>query len=92
MVSTGYFDTPLSHPSLPPPLPCQTEALAGRQSAVYTLQRKLKACRQNLESKDLHTGLLQKKVAALEEKVKTYGHQESGLETAMDKVGGNLSH
>ena len=41
----------------------QTQALAERQSAVYSLQRKLKACRQALESKELHLGLLQKKVA-----------------------------
>ena len=64
----------------------QTQALAERQSAVYSLQRKLKACRQALESKELHLGLLQKKVAALEERLQTCSHREADWETTTEKV------
>ena len=71
-------------------LPCssspQTQALAERQSAVYSLQRKLKACRQALESKELHLGLLQKKVAALEERLQMCSHREADWETTTEKV------
>ena len=65
----------------------QTQALAERQSAVYSLQRKLKACRQGLESKELHLGLLQKKVVALEERLQTCSHREADWEATTEKVG-----
>ncbi len=57
---------------------------------MYSLQRKLKASRQTAESRDLHTGFLQKKVAALEEKLKTVGQHDSGVESAVDKVRGTM--
>ena len=74
------------HPASHSPSP-QTQALAERQSAVYSLQRKLKACRQGLESKELHLGLLQKKVAALEERLQTCSHREADWEATTEKVG-----
>ena len=43
-------------------------------------------CRQTLESKELYVGLLQKKVAALEERVQEISHRETQLETTAGKV------
>lgn len=53
---------------------------------MYSLQRKLKACRQQLEGKELHLGLLQKKVASLEERLLTFSHRETDWEAAVNKV------
>ena len=64
----------------------QNEALLNKQTAVYSLQRKLKACRQTLESRELHLSLLQKKVEALQQKIKTSSHKESEMEAAISKV------
>lgn len=64
----------------------QTQALAERQSAFYSAQRQLKTCRQNLESKELLLGLLQKKVASLEERVQSCSRQEAQLESMSGKV------
>ena len=64
----------------------QTQTLAEKQTAVYTLQRKLKSCRQSLESKELHLGLVQKKVSMLEERLLSYAQKEEEWKTMMDKV------
>ena len=64
----------------------QTQALAEKQSAFYAAQRQLKTCRQNLESKELLLGLLQKKVASLEERVQSCSRQEAQLESMSGKV------
>ena len=64
----------------------QTQMLADKQTAVYTLQRKLKSCRQSLESKELHLGLVQKKVTMLEERLLSYAQKEEEWKTMMDKV------
>ena len=64
----------------------QTQALAEKQSAYYSAQRQLKMCRQTLESKELYVGLLQKKVASLEERVQELSHRETQLETTAGKV------
>ena len=66
----------------------QTQALAEKQSAFYAAQRQLKTCRQNLESKELLLGLLQKKVASLEERVQSCNRQEAQLESMSGKVHG----
>ena len=65
--------------------------MAERQSAVYSLQRRLKAGRQQLESKELHLGLLQKKVNSLEERLLTCSHREGDWEAATVKVGTDKS-
>lgn len=64
----------------------QTQKLAERQSTMYSLQRKLKSCRQALESKELHLGLVQKKVVSLEDRLQTYSHRETDWEDAVNKV------
>lgn len=38
-----------------------------RKTTIYNLQRRLKWAKQQIESKDLHQGLLKKKVDSLEE-------------------------
>ena len=38
----------------------QSQALVEKQSALYSVQRKMKSCRQQLESKELQLGLLQR--------------------------------
>ncbi|XP_071833080.1 coiled-coil domain-containing protein 170-like [Apostichopus japonicus] len=43
------------------------DTIVDKSSHVYTLQRKLKTLKQQLESKDLHLDLMRKKIAALEE-------------------------
>ena len=57
-----------------------------RQTAVYALQRKLKASRSSLESKELQVGVLQKKVAAMESKLQVHNSKETEWEAACDKV------
>ena len=47
----------------------ENEALSGRTTQIYNLQRKLKAMKEQLESKDLHLDLLRKKVTQLEERL-----------------------
>ena len=64
----------------------QTQKLAEKQSMMYSLQRKLKSCRQALESKELHLGLVQKKVISLEDRLQTCNHRESDWEDAVNKV------
>ena len=64
----------------------QSEALLTKQTAVYALQRKLKACRQSLQSKELHIGLLQRKTESLEHSLKTAGHKKTEWEAAVSKV------
>ena len=48
----------------------QSEALNDRSSAIYNLQRKIKWFKQQVQSKDLQLGLLQKKLSSLEETIK----------------------
>lgn len=60
--------------------------LAEKQTAVYTLQRKLKSCRQSLDSKELHLGLVQKKVTVLEEKLLSCAQKEKDWGASIDKV------
>ena len=64
----------------------QTQLLAERQTAMYSLQRKLKTCRQTLDSKELHLGLVQKKVTVLEERILSYSKKEGEWENSIDKV------
>ncbi|XP_031554608.1 coiled-coil domain-containing protein 170-like [Actinia tenebrosa] len=45
----------------------ETDALDDRKTTIYNLQRRLKWAKQQIESKDLHQGLLKKKVDSLEE-------------------------
>lgn len=45
----------------------QTDALDDRKTTIYNLQRRVKWSKQQMESKDLHLGLLKKKVAELED-------------------------
>jgi len=52
--------------------------LVDRKTHIYNLQRKVKACKEQLESKDLHMDLLRKKVAAMEERL--VGKSESERE------------
>ncbi|XP_041353054.1 coiled-coil domain-containing protein 170-like [Gigantopelta aegis] len=47
----------------------ENEALAGRSTQVYNLQRKVKGLREQLESKELHIDLLRKKMSTLEERL-----------------------
>lgn len=65
---------------------CQTQAIAEKQSAVYSLQRKLKLCRQQLDSKEMHVNLLQKKVSALEARVTSAIEKETEWQNTLDKV------
>lgn len=58
----------------------ETEALADRSTHIYNLQRKIKAMKQQLESKDLHLDLMRKKVATMEEKL----HGRTDLEREKD--------
>lgn len=48
----------------------QSEALNDRSSAIYSLQRKMKWFKQQVQSKELQLGLLQKKITSLEDTVK----------------------
>ena len=57
-----------------------------RQCSVYTLQRKLKACKQSLDSKELHNALLQKKIVSLEERLLSIQRNEVEWENAAEKV------
>ena len=64
----------------------QNEALVNKQTAVYSLQRKLKTCKQSILSKELHMSLLQKKVESLEQSSKTNAHMQKDIEEASKKV------
>ena len=47
----------------------ERDALADRSTQIYNLQRKVKAHKEQLDSKDLHIDLLRKKITTLEEKM-----------------------
>ena len=64
----------------------QNDALLRKQTAIYSLQRKLKACQQDLRSKELHMSLLQKKMENLEPSLKSTGYQKKELESATSNV------
>ena len=57
-----------------------------KQCSVYTLQRKLKVCKQALDSKELHNGLLQKKIISLEGRLLTAQQNEAEWGNAVEKV------
>ena len=54
----------------------QTDALDDRKTTIYNLQRRVKWSKQQMESKDLHLGLLKKKVAELEDLLREKGRVE----------------
>ena len=66
--------------------------MVSKQTAVYTLQRKLKTCKQSILSKELHMNLLQKKVEAMERDSKTATHMQGDLDQASKKVKSLLGH
>lgn len=60
--------------------------MLSKQTAIYSLQRKLKACQQTLQSRELHMSLLQKKVESLEQSLKATSRRESEWEANLNKV------
>ncbi len=54
----------------------ETETLVDRKTHIYNLQRKVKALKEQLESKEVHMDLLRKKVASLEERAVVRGELE----------------
>ena len=54
----------------------QADALDDRKTTIYNLQRRLKWSKQQMESKDLHLGLLKKKVTELEDLLRDKGRVE----------------
>ena len=54
----------------------QTDALDDRKTTIYNLQRRVKWSKQQIESKDLHLGLLKKKVNELEDLLREKGRVE----------------
>ncbi|KAK3698829.1 hypothetical protein QZH41_016033 [Actinostola sp. cb2023] len=54
----------------------ETDALDDRKTTIYNLQRRLKWAKQQIESKDLHQGLLRKKVDSLDELLRDKGRVE----------------
>lgn len=64
--------------------------MVSKQTAVYSLQRKLKTCKQTILSKELQANLLQKKVEALEQNSKSSTRVERELEEAGIKVGPHI--
>lgn len=64
----------------------KTQTLTEKQTAIYTLQRRLKSCRQSLDSKELHLGLVQKKITILEEQLLNYAQKEKEWTASIDKV------
>ena len=82
----GHMLFTLYLPSTMDALRTQGEALLSKQTAVYSLQRKLKACRQALQSRELHMSLLQRKTDGLEQTMKESGRLKMELEGAVNKV------
>ena len=77
------------------PFSSQTQALVERQSAFYSLQRKHKSCRQQLETKELQLALLQRKVATVDQRLGEMTLKESEWDSTIDKVSwfcGSLSN
>ena len=64
----------------------QSQAVQEKQTALYSLQRKLKSSRQALEHKELQVSLLQRKVASLEERLIEVAQKEAEWDAAIDKV------
>ncbi|XP_068731254.1 coiled-coil domain-containing protein 170-like [Montipora capricornis] len=54
----------------------EADALDDRKTTIYNLQRRVKWSKQQIESKDLHLGLLKKKVAELEDLLREKGRVE----------------
>ena len=73
----------LTYLSFPSP---QTQALVDKQSAFYSLQRKHKLCRQQLETKELQLALLHKKVATMDQRLGEMTLKESEWDSTIDKV------
>ena len=64
----------------------EASSLIERSTQVYNQQRKLKALREQLQSKDLHLDLLRKKITGLEEKVHGKTDVEKERDTEFMKV------
>ena len=64
----------------------QSTAVTEKQAAIYSLQRKIKSYKQQLEAKDMHLGLLQRKVTSLEEKLTDVVHKEAQWDANIDRV------
>lgn len=60
--------------------------MLSKQTALYSLQRKLKAARQAVQSKELHMSLLQKKVEGLEQSLRAGSRRETEWEANINKV------
>lgn len=69
----------------------QSTAVTDKQTAIYSLQRKLKSLKQQLETKDMHLGLMQRKAASLEEKLTDVVHKEVQWDVNIDRVSVSLS-
>lgn len=54
----------------------EADALDDRKTTIYNLQRRVKWSKQQIESKDLHLGLLKKKVTELEDLLREKGRVE----------------
>lgn len=57
-------------------LSLQSEEINDRSSTIYSLQRKLKWFKQQMQSKDLQLGLLQKKLSSLDDTIRSKSHVE----------------
>ena len=64
----------------------EADALADRSTQVYSLQRKGKNMKQQLESKELHLDMLRKKIASLEERLVGKSEIESEKDSETMKV------
>ena len=64
----------------------QTQSLLEKQAIVHRLQQRLKINKQALDSKDLHIGVLQKKIASLQERIASYNSTQSQVDSLEKKV------
>lgn len=53
---------------------------------VHRLQQRLKVNKQALDSKELHTGILQKKITSLQERIASYNSMQSQVDSLEKKV------
>ena len=60
--------------------------MSEKTVALSGLQRKMRAVRKDIESRDLHITLLQKKITSHEEKLGLYYQRETEEASAVDKV------
>lgn len=64
----------------------QTKALLEKQAIVHRLQQRLKVSKQALDSKELHNGILQKKITSLQERITSYNSMQSRVDSLEKKV------